>query len=61
MGFSILVPKLDDFRIDNKIGMTGFEPAASCTQNKRATELRYIPIFIVIGITNMKLADPIRL
>ena len=61
MGFSIPPPKLHDLRIDKKIGMTGFEPAASCTQNKRATELRYIPIFIVIGITDMKLADPIRL
>lgn len=24
--------------------MTGFEPATSCTQNKRATKLRYIPL-----------------
>ncbi|BBN20758.1 hypothetical protein Mp_zg01050 [Marchantia polymorpha subsp. ruderalis] len=23
--------------------MTGFEPATFCTQNKRATKLRYIP------------------
>ena len=61
MGCYIPPPKLEDLRIDNKIGMTGFEPAASCTQNKRATELRYIPIFIVIGITDIKLADPIRL
>jgi hypothetical protein len=26
-----------------KIGMTGFEPAASCSQSRRATKLRYIP------------------
>ena len=25
------------------VGMTGFEPAASCSQSKRATKLRYIP------------------
>ena len=24
--------------------MTGFEPATFCTQNKRATKLRYIPV-----------------
>lgn len=27
-----------------EVGMTGFEPATFCTQNKRATKLRYIPI-----------------
>ena len=26
------------------VGMTGFEPAASCSQSRRATELRYIPL-----------------
>ena len=26
------------------IGMTGFEPATSCSQSKRATKLRYIPL-----------------
>ena len=26
-----------------RIGMTGFEPAASCSQSRRATKLRYIP------------------
>lgn len=25
------------------VGMTGFEPVTFCTQNKRATKLRYIP------------------
>jgi hypothetical protein len=25
------------------IGMTGFEPATSCSQSRRATKLRYIP------------------
>lgn len=24
--------------------MTGFEPAASCSQSRRATKLRYIPV-----------------
>ena len=28
--------------------MTGFEPAASCSRSKRATKLRYIPIFLVV-------------
>ena len=27
------------------VGMTGFEPAASSSRTKRATKLRYIPIF----------------
>ncbi len=26
-----------------KVGMTGFEPATSCTPCKHATELRHIP------------------
>ena len=25
------------------VGMTGFEPAASCSQSRRATKLRHIP------------------
>ena len=25
------------------VGMTGFEPATSCSQNRSATKLRYIP------------------
>gem|GEM_PF-7134950 len=25
------------------VGVTGFEPATSCSQNKRATRLRYTP------------------
>lgn len=29
----------------NQIGMTGFEPAASCSQSRRATKLRYIPLY----------------
>lgn len=28
--------------------MTGFEPAAFCTQNKRATKLRYIPCLLTL-------------
>ena len=27
------------------VGMTGFEPATSCSQSRRATKLRYIPVF----------------
>ncbi len=39
---------LDIFNIprvknEDYIGMTGFEPAASCSQSRRATKLRYIP------------------
>lgn len=41
------------------VGMTGFEPAASCSRSKRATKLRYIPTcFIIIlgtqGVCQMK-------
>jgi hypothetical protein len=32
--------------IVKKVGMTGFEPAASCSQSRRATKLRYIPYII---------------
>ncbi len=28
------------------VGMTGFEPAASCSQSRRATKLRYIPMLL---------------
>ena len=28
----------------NLVGITGFEPVASCSQGRRATKLRYIPI-----------------
>jgi hypothetical protein len=28
--------------------MTGFEPAASCSQSRRATKLRYIPYEAII-------------
>jgi hypothetical protein len=31
-----------------KIGMTGFEPATSCSQSRRATKLRYIPLHLVL-------------
>ena len=27
------------------VGMEGFEPPTSCSQSRRATRLRYIPIF----------------
>lgn len=30
--------------IKNAIGMRGFEPPASCSQSRRATKLRYIPL-----------------
>jgi len=39
--------KVSLFHFRNKVGMTGFEPATFCTQNKRATKLRYIPIKIL--------------
>ena len=32
------------------VGVRGFEPPTSCSQSRRATKLRYIPIiFIMIG------------
>ncbi len=31
------------FFIDEKVGVTGFEPAASSSRTKRATGLRYTP------------------
>ena len=34
------------------VGMTGFEPAASCSQSRRATELRYIPSWIYLQGTS---------
>ena len=30
--------------------MTGFEPVTFCTQNKRATRLRYTPFFQLVYI-----------
>jgi hypothetical protein len=37
--------------------MTGFEPATSCSQNRSATKLRYIPIFrsIIYYINRFKI------
>ena len=29
------------------VGVTGFEPAASCSQSKRATGLRYTPLSFI--------------
>jgi hypothetical protein len=34
------------------IGMTGFEPAASCSQSRRATKLRYIPFFDPVSVSH---------
>ena len=33
------------------VGAAGFEPAASCSQSRRATKLRYAPVssLIIIG------------
>ena len=28
-----------------KVGATGFEPATTCSQNRRATGLRYTPFY----------------
>ena len=35
------------------VGMTGFEPATSSSQNWRATKLRYIPLSTMILYTNL--------
>ncbi len=32
----------------NMVGMTGFEPATFCSQNRRATKLRYIPVHNIL-------------
>ena len=37
--------------------MTGFEPVTFCTQNKRATKLRYIP-FNSIGYNSLIVKNP---
>ena len=40
------------------VGMTGLEPAASCSQSRRATKLRYIPALfniIVYFISKVKI------
>ncbi len=36
-------PLVDFIDEVDAIGMTGFEPATSCSQSRRATKLRYIP------------------
>ena len=45
---NVRLNKKDTYKITCKclivnVGMTGFEPATSCTPCKYATELRYIP------------------
>ena len=35
--------------VSDRIGETGFEPAASCSQSKRATKLRHSPIATTCG------------
>ena len=30
------------------VGMTGFEPATSCSQSRCATKLRYIPVMAAL-------------
>lgn len=32
------------------IGVTGFEPATSCSQSRRATKLRYTPLVLLVGV-----------
>lgn len=34
--------------------MAGFEPATSCSQSKRATKLRYIPLVLLVGLEPTK-------
>ena len=31
-----------------KVGMIGFEPTTSCSQSRRATKLRYIPLNLLL-------------
>ena len=45
--FPILFPMFHSVKfhkIDMVIGVTGFEPATSCSQSRRATKLRYTPL-----------------
>ena len=44
------------------VGMTGFEPAISCSQSKRSTKLSYIPFkninnFCMVGIAGFEPAE----
>ena len=35
---------------DGRVGVTGFEPATSCSQSRRATKLRYTPLVLLVGV-----------
>ena len=39
------------------VGEEGFEPPTSCTQSRRATRLRYSPIFPVLELTSSRSAE----
>ena len=39
------------------VGMTGFEPAASCSQSRRSTKLSHIPIDFGYNITVFNLCQ----
>ena len=43
------------FNTHLKIGMTGFEPAASCSQRMRATKLRHIPMLTDYNLNLLKI------
>ena len=38
--------QISDIKGDMLVGAAGFEPATSCSQSRRATKLRYAPLFI---------------
>ena len=44
--FKYRKPAVRDLRTAGVVGMAGFEPAASCSQSRRATKLRYIPMLL---------------
>ena len=39
------------------VGTTGFEPATSCSQSRRATKLRHVPPFQLLQYTKLSAAD----
>lgn len=49
--------QIPPYFVESKVGMTGFEPVTFCTQNKRATKLRYIP-FSSIGYNSLIVKNP---
>ena len=41
-----------ELRPQDMVGTTGFEPATSCSQSRRATKLRHVPSTVQLGYYN---------